>query len=178
MFMKKQTELKHLDQAKSTFEANGKKYRISKSLCIERWRHFEDLQAMVGFGRSFDDLFKSFKDIWSALDEKGGAKVASASIICHNAMTGIKTKLEERHHPALMMCTLFINYDGEDEKVYNEETMKSKIDDWQKEGYDINDFFTLAWSLVPSFIETYNEDIASTSSHTEKEQSSPSSDSK
>ena len=172
--MKEQNEVKHLDQTKSYFEANGKKYHITKNLCIERWRHFEDLQAMVGFGRTFEDLFTAFKDIWSALDEKGGAKVASASIICHNAMTGIKTKLEERHHPSLMLCALFINYEGENEKEFNEEVMKSKINDWQEEGYDINDFFRLAWNLVPSFIETYKEDLVSTLNLTKKEQSSQS----
>ena len=172
--MKEPNEVKHLDMSKSYFEANGKKYHITKDLCIERWRHFEDLQAMVGFGRTFEDLFTAFKDIWSALDEKGGAKVATASIVCHNAMTGIKTKLEERHHPALMLCTIFVNYEGEDEKVFDEEVMKSKINDWQEEGYDINDFFRLAWKLVPSFIKTYREDIASTSSLTKPEQSSTS----
>ena len=160
------------------FEAGGKKYHISKNISIERWRHFEDLQALIGFGRSFEDLFQSFKQIWAALDNKGGPQVATASIICHNAMTGIKTKLENRHHPALMICTLFCNYEGEDEKIYDEEIMKSKIDDWQKEGYDINDFFQLAWNLVPSFIETYSEDFQSTSSHTKQEQSSQSKDKK
>ena len=172
--MKEQNEVKHLDQTKSYFEANGKKYHITKNICIERWRHFEDLQAMVGFGRTFEDLFTAFKDIWKALDEKGGAKVATASIHCHNAMTGIKTKLEERHHPALMLCTIFANYEGEDEKIYDEEIMKSKINDWQQEGYDMNDFFRLAWKLVPSFIETYKEDIASTLNLTKEEQSSTS----
>jgi len=176
--MKNQNEVKHLDQTKSYFEANGVKYHITNNLCIERWRHFEDLQALVGFGRSFEDLFTAFKDIWSALDEKGGAKVASASIICHNAMTGIKTKLEQRHHPALMICALFINGEGEDEKVYDEEVMANKVQNWQTEGYDINDFFQLAWSLVPSFIETYKEDMESTSSLTKKEQSSQSKDKK
>ena len=170
--MKEQNKVKHLDQTKPTFEANGREYHISKDLCVARWRHFEDFQAMVGFGRTFDDLFTAFKDIWAALDEKGGAKVATASIVCHNAMTGIKTKLEERHHPALMLCTLFFNYKGEDETIYDEEIMKSKINDWQEEGYDINDFFREAWRLVPSFIETYNEDIASTSNPTKQEQSS------
>lgn len=170
--MSEQTEVKKLDLTQTSFTANGKKYHIRRSLCIERWRYFEDLQALVGFGRSFDDIFIAFKEIWNALDDKGGAKTATAAIICHNAMTGIKTKLEQRHHPALMICTLFINYEGEDEKIYDEEIMKQKIEDWQKEGYDINDFFQLAWNLVPSFIEHYSEDIQNTSSLTKKTPSS------
>jgi hypothetical protein len=72
------------------------------------------------------------------------------------------------------MCALFCNYEGEDEKIYNEEIMKSKIEDWQKEGYDINDFFSLAWTLVPSFLEIYKDDLANISSHTRKERSSQS----
>ena len=169
--MKKQNEVKHLDQTKSYFVANGKKYHITKKLCIERWRHFEDLQALVGFGRSFDDLFNAFKEIWNFLDDKGGAKTASAAIICHNAMTGIKTKMEERYHPALLICALFINGEGENEKIYDDEVIKNKIEDWQTEGYDINDFFQLAWNLVPSFIEAYKDDTVNTLSRTKEEQS-------
>ena len=171
-------QVKRLDLTKKYFEANGRKYHVTKNMCIERWRHFEDLQALIGFGRSFEDIFKSFKQIWEALDEKGGAKVGTASIICHNAMTGIKTKLEERHHPALMICALFCNFEGEDEQIYDDEIMKSKLEDWQKEGYDINDFFQLAWNLVPSFIETYREDLANTLNHMKPEKSSPSKDKK
>jgi len=167
-------QVKRLNLKKNYFEANGKKYHVTQNICIERWRHFEDLQALIGFGRSFEDLFTSFKQIWEALDEKGGARVATASIICHNAMTGIKTKLEERHHPALMICALFCNFEGEDEKIYDEEIMKTKLEDWQKEGYDVNDFFQLAWNLVPSFIETYSEDLVSTSNPTKQKQSSAS----
>ncbi|HUU88644.1 MAG TPA: hypothetical protein VMX17_12945, partial [Candidatus Glassbacteria bacterium] len=61
---------------------------------------------------------------------------------------------------------------------YDEEVMANKVQNWQTEGYDINDFFQLAWSLVPSFIETYKEDISNTSNHIEKEQSSQSKDKK
>jgi hypothetical protein len=166
--MTEQNKLKPLDLSKTTFEANGKTYHITQNLCIERWRHFEDLQALVGVGRSFDDIFKAFRDIWDALDDKGGAKVATASIICHNAMTGIKTKLEERTHPALMICTLFCNFEGENEKIYDEEVMKSKIEDWQQEGYKVDDFFQLAWNLVPGFIDVYRQSTPDISSHTKK----------
>ena len=79
--MKEQFKTKPLDLTQTNFTANGKKYHITQNLCIERWRHFEDLQALVGFGRSFDDIFKAFREIWDALDDKGGPKVASASII-------------------------------------------------------------------------------------------------
>lgn len=159
---------KKLPQKEKYFQANGKKYHISSSLSVERWRYYEDFQALVGFGRSFDDIFQNVKKAYEALQHP---KIADASVILHNILIGVKEKLDKRHHPALMLCTLFVNYDGEDERVYDEETMNSKIEDWTKEGYDVNDFFHLAWNLVPSFIEAFREDIPDTSSHTAKESS-------
>lgn len=172
--MSEPNKLKELPLDVKRFEANSKKYYISKSLSVERWRYYEDFQALVGFGRSYDDVFNSYVKIWEALDDKGGPKVATASLICHNAMTAIKQKLDERHHPALMICTLFVNYEGEDERIYDEEIMNSKIRDWQEEGYDISSFFRMAWNLVPGFIASFNADIHDTLNLTKKEKSSTS----
>ena len=33
----------------------------------------------------------------------------------------------------------------------------TKIDDWNKEGYDVNDFFVLASNLVRGFLPIYGE---------------------
>jgi len=161
-------EVKKIDLSKPYFEANGKKYRVSKSLCVERWRHFEDLQALVGFGRSHDEIFKMVKKAYEALQHP---KIADASVTLHNILIGMKEKLDQRHHPALLICALFINADDEDQKVYNEETMNRKIEDWQKEGYDVNDFFQLAWNLVPSFIENYRDVLQNTSNPTQEKKS-------
>lgn len=175
--MKKQTgkQIKKLDLDKPFFEANGKKYTVSKSLSVERWRHFEDLQALVGFGRSFDDVFQNVKKAYEKLQEP---KIADASVLLHNIMTGVKEKLDQRHHPALLICALFINHEDEDQRVYDEDAMKLKIDDWQEEGYDINDFFQLAWNLVPSFIENYKDVLQNTSNPTKGTKSKASKDSK
>lgn len=147
------------------FEANGKKYYVTKSLSVERWRYFEDYQALVGFGRSFQDIFDNVKKAYEALQHP---KIADASVVLHNILIGIKEKLDKRHHPALMICALFLNYEGENEKIFDEEIMNTKIEDWSKEGYDINDFFQLAWNLVPGFIEHYKEDLQNISSRTKE----------
>lgn len=169
--MKKQTdnEVKKLPLDATHFEANGRKYHISKSLSVERWRYFEDYQALVGFGRSFDDIFTNVKKAYEALQHP---KIADASVILHNILVGIKEKLDNRYHPSLMLCALFVNYEGENEKIFDEEDMNRKIEDWQKEGYDVNGFFSLAWNLVPSFIEHYKDDLLNTLSHTGKKKSS------
>jgi hypothetical protein len=156
-------KVKRLPLDAKYFEANGKKYHVTDRLSVERWRYFEDFQALVGFGRSFDDIFQNVKKAYEKLQDP---KIADASVILHNILIGVKEKLDNRHHPALMLCALFVNSEGENEKVYDEEIMNTKIADWQKEGYDINDFFQLAWNLVPGFIEHYKEDLQSISSHT------------
>jgi len=173
--MTKQNEVKRLPLDKPHFEANGKKYHISKMLSVERWRQFEDLQMMVGFGKGFQDFFDQIKKAYEALQHP---KIADASVILHNLMLGVKEKLDKRHDATLQICALFINGDGEDEKVYDEDTMNKKIEDWGKEGYAMQDFFTLAWNMVPGFIDVYNEDLENTLKHMKQVKSSQSKDKK
>ena len=152
--------LKSLDFSQSKFMANGKEYSVTQKLSIERWRKYEELQMLLGFGRTFDEVFSQLKKLWEAIQ---AGKHGDEAIICHNLLTGIGDKLEKRHHPALLMCTLFINRKDEDPTKYDETVMNEKIKDWQEEGYDINVFFQIAWNLVPSFIEAFNEDFRNTS---------------
>lgn len=164
----KEPTLKELNLDQPYFEANGKKYTISKNLSVERWRQFEDLQALVGFGRSYEEIFNIVKQAYEKLQPP---KVADASVLLHNLLTGVKEKLEKRHHPALLICTLFVNHEDEDIRIYDEEIMNKKIQDWQEEGYSIDSFFQLAWNLVPGFIETYSEDLKNTLSNMETNKS-------
>jgi len=149
------------------------KYNVKKMLSVERWREFEDLQMKVGFGRSFQELFDMVRKAYEKLQEP---KIADASVILHNIMIGVKDKLDKRHDPALQICALFINSEDEDEKVYDEDVMNQKIDNWQKEGYAIQDFFTMAWNLVPGCIEIYEEDLKNTLSQVKKKESEVSKD--
>jgi len=150
---------KRLPITAKTFKANGNEYLITDTMSIERWKYLEDFQDLLGWGRSFDDLFKQLRRAYELMDE---GKQNEPRIIIHNILTGMKQKLEQRYHPALMLCTLFIVRKDEDQTIYNEEFMKEKIKDWTAEGYDINDFFQLAWTLVPGFIKHYQDDMANT----------------
>ena len=160
-------QVKRLPLDKKSFKANGKEYTIVDTMSIERWKYLEDFQELLAWGTGFDDLFKNIKRVYQLLDE---GKENEPRIILHNVLTSIKQKLEKRYHPALMLCTLFVVRDDEDQTVYNEEFMKSKIEDWTTEGYDINDFFQLAWTLVPGFIKHYQDDLADSLSSLTAEQ--------
>lgn len=150
-------EPKRLPLKATYFKANGVDYTVVDTLSIERWKHLEDFQDLLGWGRSFDSLFTQLKTAYELLDQ---GKHNEPRIIIHNLLHGVKQKLEQRHHPALMLCTLFVVREDEDQTIYDEEYMKSKINDWRVEGYEINDFFQLAWTLVPGFIKHYQDDLA------------------
>ncbi|HCC71262.1 MAG TPA: hypothetical protein DEQ09_08950 [Bacteroidales bacterium] len=156
---KKGKETKRLPLKEGKFSGNGHTFTIVDTMCIARWTQLENFQDLLGWGRSFDDLFRQLHKAYELMDE---GKQNEPRIIIHNILTGMKQKLEQRYHPALMLCTLFIIREDEDQTIYNEEFMKEKIKDWTIEGYDINDFFQLAWTLVPGFIKHYQDDMADT----------------
>jgi hypothetical protein len=147
------TELKHLNFEEKTFIANGKTYRIDDSFCFERWQQFEQLEVHVGYGTTFQAFFDTDKKIYEALNK---IQFVEASALLHNRMNGIKYKLENRTHPALLLCALFINYEGEEITKYDSNIAEQKVKDWSLEGYAVQDFFSLAVNLVGGFIPVYN----------------------
>lgn len=151
----------HLDK----FKANGKEYTIRTSLTITRFEEFEKLQVYVGYGVDFLNMFGNIKKAYSYMNN---SKVADASVVLYNIMNGIKDQLEERENEVLMLCSLFITLPDEDLTVYDEELLKSKIDDWKKEGISMESFFTLAFSLVNGFMPVYQEVSQDISEHIAK----------
>jgi len=147
-------EVKRIDFSKNKFEANGRTYTVSGELCIDRFVEFERLQAHVGFGIDFKSIYATLKDAYDNLNK---GKMADSAVLIHNLINGIATNLDNREHPSLELCALFLNREGEDTKVFDPDVMKDKIEDWRKEGYAIEDFFQLAFNFVNGFIEAYNE---------------------
>ena len=146
-------ELKKIDFEKGVITGvSGEEYFIETGLSIERFTEFEKLQSHVGFGIDFDGVVNKLKDCYEKLNKM---KPADAAIIIHNLMNGIIHKVENRSHPVMEMCALFINHKDEDRKVFNTDEIKKKINDWSE--YDIQDFFSLAFSLVKNFIPIYEE---------------------
>lgn len=144
------------------FTANKKKYVIRQSLAIERFEIFENLQADVGFGVAFKDVFANLLDAYNSCNE---GRIADAAVKLHNTMNGIKSNLEGRTNPVLLLCALFICREDEDATTYDAELTKSKIDDWRIEGIAMESFFTLAFNLVHGFIpvlKTVSGDISET----------------
>lgn len=154
-------EVKTIDLFKvGSFEANGHKYTISKKISVKRWEQYEKLEPRLTYGVSFAEMFKQLKLAYEALNTKAG-NIADAAVILHNLMNGIKSiEDENREHPALLMCALVINREGEDSGDFDEALNLEKIADWRKEGFDILPFFTFALFSIQGFKETYVQYIA------------------
>ena len=155
-------EAKQIDFTKP-FKANGKTYVKSSSLTVDEWKEYELLQAHTGFGMDFGSMMNRLKDIYELVNK---TKFADASVKLHNMMTGIADKIEKREHPALMICTLFLNEDCKREK-WSEDVAERKINDWKEEGIDIACFFQLAAALVPEFLANLEEISENTLKETE-----------
>lgn len=147
-------ELKHIDFDQPHFEANGTKYYIKNTLTVERFIEFEKLQNHFGFGLSFSQVVERLN---KSIDFANKGKGVEAWNVIFNLRDGIAGRIEDRTHPALLICTLFIVTEKEDITTWNEKEQSSKLEDWRKEGIDIQDFFQLTSNFVKDFIKIYRE---------------------
>lgn len=151
-------QIKHLPEevikmTAKTFTANGKEFIIDDSLSFDYFRQFEKLEAHVGYGVTFEEMFKTDKKLFEYLNKMD---FVNAAVLVHNRLNGIKEKLEQRTHPMLLLCTLFIHYPHEDLTKYDSVIAEQKVKDWSTDYY-VNDFFSLAAQLVSGFIPALQE---------------------
>jgi len=142
--------IKTVDFSKKYFECDGRKFYVKDSLSFNRYRELQKLILEFGYSATFVDIFKNLRVAW---DHLNNLRLGDAAVTLHNIMYGIKN-LEDKDDPALRICALFIDEQGEDATVYDEGKMREKIDCWSKE-CSVTPFFQLAASLVPSWINAY-----------------------
>lgn len=152
--MAKTGELRSIDFTKKHFECQGRKFYVKDSLGFARYRELQKLNLEFGYSATFHDTFKHIKEAWDFLNQ---TKLGEAAVILHNLMYGI-VNLEDKDDPALRICALFIDEEGEDPTIYDEALMKEKIECWGKE-LAVLPFFQLAVNLVPGWISVYQNGI-------------------
>ena len=145
------TELRIIDFSKKHFDCGGRKFTLSDYLSFDRYRELQKINLELGFSATFQDIFKHVREAWEFLNN---TKLAEAAVVLHNIMYGV-VSLDDKYDPALRICALFINEEGEDVSAYDEGKMRAKIECWAKE-LDVLPFFQLALNLVPGFINAYN----------------------
>jgi hypothetical protein len=135
-------------------EGEPRRYYIHDTLSVARFEVFEDVHMLLAKGRDYGAVFTSQKKVHELLNQ---SKVADAAIENYNSMMLVKEKIEKRFHPAMRLVALFANLETEDMTKYDEVAQNKKIDDWVREGFAMNDFFTLAFSFANDILESYNE---------------------
>lgn len=148
------------------FECGGRKFFVRDSLSFARYRELQKINLEFGYSATFHDLFKNIREAWDFLNQ---TKLGDAAVVLHNVMYGV-VSLEEKDDPALRMCALFIDEEGEDPTVYDEGKMREKIECWGKE-LSVTPFFQLAANLVPGWLDVYQNGIPNGSKKAEKKES-------
>jgi hypothetical protein len=144
-------ELRIIDFDKEkSFECDGRKFYLKESLSFVRYRELQKLNQEFGYSATFHDIFKNMRTAWDLLNS---TKLGEAAVVLHNIMYGV-VSLEEKDDPALRLCALFIDEEGEDPTIYDEGKMREKIECWGKE-LSVTPFFQLAVSLTPGLIPAY-----------------------
>lgn len=146
----------------SSFTACGVQYFVGTTLAVCRFEQFETLQAKVGYGVSFKELFQNISKAYGLLNEM---KPMDAGITLFNILDGIRDKATGEENPILQLCALFIYEKGEDLTTYSETVTNQKIDHWKREGIDMESFFGFAFALVRGLTPSYQKASAGTFKH-------------
>jgi hypothetical protein len=151
--------LRQLELGKQTFEANGKTYFIEPHVSAARFQEMQLLEIDLGFGMDYKSMFENLKALYGMINEM---QFADAAVTVHNMMDGIGL-IEEKHHPIMRYCAMFINREKEDRRKVDELIVTAKIKDWEEEGIDYHSFFQLALSMVRGLKENLEKHIQDTS---------------
>lgn len=164
--------LKELPPDTTAFEASGTKYRVARSVSMDRWEAYELLSVEVGLGRSFAQLMQGLREAYDLTNQVASGKpvFADLAVLLRDLLMGAASVNEGHAHPVLKMCCLFINYEGEDVRTINDEIIAKKLDDWRNEGIDMGFFFDFALRSIPGFLDAYKAVTRGTLSGQKKEQ--------
>ena len=144
------------------FKAAGKTYTIrsaAEGFSIERFNQYEILSLALGYGATFQQFTQQLNTAIALANDAATGKATFVDLVLQlDAMKkGIASSTQQRNSMALTMCTLFIVEKEEDLTSWSEEMANQKIENWNKEGYDVNDFLVIALSSIAGFSEIYKE---------------------
>lgn len=148
------------------FTANGREYRVSRSISFERYEAYELFQVEVGLARTFEQFTDQIKEAYSLCNQVATGKpvFADLAVLLRDMLIGTQLVGERQTPAVLKLCALFINREGEDVRWVDDAVVEAKINDWRQEGIDIRFFFAFALNSIPGFIEALRAASLDTSS--------------
>lgn len=162
---------KSIPEDATEFEANGRRYRVSRSISFDRYEAYEMLQVEIGMARTFEQFTAQVQEAYDLCNAVATGKpvFADLAVLLRDLLMGVSSINEGHAHPVLKMCCLFINYEGEDVRTINDEIIAKKLDDWRNEGIDMGYFFDFALRSIPGFLDAYRAVTHGTLSGQKKE---------
>lgn len=148
---------KSLPDDATEFVANGKRYRVAKSMSFDRYEAYEVLQVEIGMARSFEQFTAQINEAYALCNAVATGKpvFADLAVLLRDMSMGAQL-VGERQTPAILkLCALFIIREGEDIRVVDEAVIEDKINDWRQEGLDMRFFFAFALRSIPGFFAAY-----------------------
>ena len=148
------------------FKANGKDYKICEwenGVPIDRWSAYEKWALMFTYNASPAELVANQRKTGKILNRimAGDDSVTALDVIAHlkSMSDGIITLSNQKFTRAMWLCSIFIIQEGEDVRTWDSSLADSKIMDWIKEGFSVEDFFTLAQTISIEFSKNLAEFI-------------------
>lgn len=151
--LENQSTVKVLTGKETSMVINGKTYRYGKNISYDRWDWYLHAQVELGYASTFAEMFAALQEAYEAAN---AGRMADNAVILRNIMLGMK-RISDRQIPAVVkLCSMFINYDGEDTRYMTEELLEEKSNDFRVEGISMQSFFSLALDFIPEFWEIFN----------------------
>jgi hypothetical protein len=149
--------------ANSFVSPSGKKYIVYPTMTTYRFEVFERMQIEMEYGVTLSAFRKEVSDTYDLLNK---AKPADAAVKLYNIVSGVSRIENKQPHPLLLICTLFICEESEDQSTWNEADAAEKVADWA--GVDIAFFLASAKLLFRRFTTAFDTDSLNISLETER----------
>jgi len=149
--------------ANSFTSESGRKYIVYPSLTTARFEVFERLQIEMEYSVSLSAFKREVSDTYDLLNK---AKPADAAVKLYNLSNGVSRIENKQPHPLLLICTLFICEESEDQATWNEADAAEKVADWS--GVDIAFFLASAKLLFRRFTTAFDTDSLNISLESER----------
>lgn len=132
----------------NSLDAGGVKYIIHPTLTLARYKKFQELQVIAGFGADYSTLYSDVKKAY-LLHNQG--KFADVAVLLNKILEATARPINAQEDALMLICTLFIAPSGADLSKWSEAEAAEQIRAWEAEGYLAEDFFALALRLVRHF---------------------------
>lgn len=149
--------IRKIDPKATSWEANGRVYRVYESVSFERYQMYELLQVEIGLARTFQQFQEQIDEAYDLCQKVATGKpvFADLAVLLRDLKIGTMLVGERQTHAVLKMCCLFINREGEDIRYIDEAVIESKVEDWRTAGIDMAYFFQFALRSIPGFFDAY-----------------------